>query len=120
MVIPKQFETLKDLEAMLLTCILGTLVSLKEDLISIQQAESYWFNDFTADLFEQMSLSDEIIDLINECNNLAQLQAVSTVYYDKLDELISTSKELLFECYTEYDEQDLPEIQEIEIKSMMN
>ncbi len=58
--------------------------------------------------------------MINEGTDLAELQAVSKVYYDKLDELIKTSKELLSQYYIEYDNEDLPEITEIEIKSMMN
>ena len=37
MIIPKQFEGLQDLEAMLLTSILGTFVALSEDLISFNR-----------------------------------------------------------------------------------
>ena len=77
MIIPKEFEGLQDLEAMLLTSMLGTFEALKEDLISIQQAESYWLSDFTAELFEEMKLSREIISLIQEGVQLKDLQQFS-------------------------------------------
>ena len=59
MVIPKSFDDGRDFESMLLTSILGTFIALKEDLISLKQAESYWFSDLTAEIFEELSLSAE-------------------------------------------------------------
>ncbi|MCR5067555.1 MAG: DUF3969 family protein [Erysipelotrichaceae bacterium] len=117
MIIPKEFEGLQDLEAMLLTSMLGTFEALKEDLISIQQAESYWLSDFTAELFEEMKLSNEIVALIQEGVQLKDLQQFTSLYYEKLDSLISSSKQLIARYYTEYDEIDR---NEIEIKSALN
>jgi hypothetical protein len=117
MIIPKEFEGLQDLEAMLLTSMLGTFEALKEDLISIQQAESYWLSDFTAELFEEMKLSQEIIALIQEGVQLKDLQQFSQLYYEKLDNLISSSKQLIARYYTEYDDFSK---NDIEITSILN
>ena len=104
MVIPKTFENGTDFETMLLTSLLGTFISLKEDLISLRQAESYWLSDFTADIFEELSLSDEIIELIQEGIRLKELEQFASLYHDKLDQLIQASKDLISRHYTEYDE----------------
>ncbi len=104
MVIPKTFENGSDFETMLLTSLLGTFVSLKEDLISYKQAESYWLSDFTAEIFEQLSLSEEIVNLIQEGITLKNLVQYSTIYQKKLDQLIQASKDLISRYYTEYDE----------------
>ena len=104
MVISKTFENGSDFETMLLTSLLGTFVSLKEDLISYKQAESYWLSDFTAEIFEQLSLSEEIVTLIQEGITLKNLVQYSTIYQKKLDQLIQASKDLISRYYTEYDE----------------
>ena len=104
MVIPKTFENGRDFETMLLTSLLGTFVSLKEDLISYRQAESYWLSDFTAEIFEQLSLSAEIVALIQEGITLKNLVQYTSVYQNKLDQLIQASKDLISRYYTEYDE----------------
>ena len=104
MIIPKEFEGLQDLEAMLLTSMLGTFEALKEDLISIQQAESYWLSDFTAELFEEISLSSEIISIIQQGIKLKELDSPSEEYFRKIDELRVLSKEHISRYYTEYDE----------------
>ena len=104
MVIPKTLENGSDFETMLLTSLLGTFVSLKEDLISYKQAESYWLSDFTAEIFEQLSLSEEIVTLIQEGITLKNLVQYSTIYQKKLDQLIQASKDLISRYYTEYDE----------------
>ncbi len=103
MVIPKSFEDVDDLEAMLLTSILGVLVALKEDLISYKQAESYWLSDFMADIFTQMRLSDNIVALLQESCELKELQGFTKQYYEKIDKLITDSKNLISQYYTEYD-----------------
>ena len=117
MIIPKEFEGLQDLEAMLLTSMLGTFEALKEDLLSIQQAESYWLSDFTAELFEEMKLSKEIISLIQEGIHLKELQPISSLYKEKLDSLITSAKELIARYYTEYDDH---EKEDFEITSVIN
>ncbi len=103
MVIPKSFEDVDDLEAMLLTSILGVLVALKEDLISYKQAESYWLSDFMADIFTQMRLSDNIVALLQESCELKELQGFTKQYYEKIDKLITDSKNLISQYYTEYE-----------------
>ena len=105
MVIPKSFEDIDDLEAMLLTSILGTLDALKEDLISYQQAENYWLSDFMAEMFEQMKLSSEIVNLLQESTKLKLLPIYSEAYYEKIQELIQRSKNIIAQYYTEYDSQ---------------
>ena len=105
MVIPKSFEDIDDLEAMLLTSILGTLDALKEDLISYQQAENYWLSDFMAEMFEQMKLSSEIVNLLQESTKLKSLPIYSDAYYEKIQELIQRSKNIIAQYYSEYDSQ---------------
>ncbi len=103
MVIPKSFEDVDDLEAMLLTSILGVLVALKEDLISYKQAESYWLSDFMADIFTQMRLSSDIVALLQESCELKELRGFTKQYYEKIDKLIADSKNLISQYYTEYE-----------------
>lgn len=106
MIIPKEFEGLEDLEAMLLTSILGTLEALKEDLISFKQAESYWLSGFTSELFEALNLSEDLVSLINESLSLKDLQPFTTIYQNKLNELLATTKKLIASHYTEYSTKD--------------
>ena len=115
MIVPKEFAGLQDLEAMLLTSMLGIFEALKEDLISLKQAENYWLSDFMADLFEQMKLSSEFIALIQEGTRLKELQPVSRIYYDKLDELIASSKQLIARYYTEYDDEN-----DLQVNNLIN
>lgn len=103
MVIPKEFEGLSDLEAMLLTSILGTFQALRDDLISFQQAENYWISSFTAELFESLQLSRELVDLMNEALTLKDLKEFTSLYNDKLDELLAETKMLMSKYYTEYE-----------------
>lgn len=117
MVIPKSFEDLQDLEAMLLTSILGVLVALKEDLISFKQAESYWLSDFMADIFEEMKLSEGIVKLLQESSHLKELQGYTKLYYEKVDKLIVESKNLISKYYTEYEDEDGEQFNE---KSMLS
>ena len=105
MVIPKQFEGLQDLEAMLLTSILGTFVALSEDLISYQQAESYWLSELTADLFEEMNLSEEIVTILHEGIKLKELMEFGNIYYEMIDKLIYDCKSLISSYYTEYQQE---------------
>ncbi|HPX32352.1 MAG TPA: DUF3969 family protein [Erysipelotrichaceae bacterium] len=106
MVIPKQFEGLQDLEAMLLTSILGTFVALSEDLISFRQAESYWLSELTADLFEEMNLSEEIVNILHEGIKLKELIEFGNIYYDTIDKLIYDCKSLIANYYTEYQQEE--------------
>ncbi|MBQ2213869.1 MAG: DUF3969 family protein [Erysipelotrichaceae bacterium] len=103
MVIPKSFENGYDFETMLLTSILGTFVSLKEELISYRQAESYWLSDLTAEIFEELSLSREIISLIQSGMELKDMDSDSEEFHQLIDQLIHDSKELISRHYTEYD-----------------
>lgn len=105
MVIPKQFEGLQDLEAMLLTSILGTFMALSEDLISYQQAESYWLSELTADLFEEMNLSEEIVTILHEGIKLKELMEFGSIYYETIDKLIYDCKALISSYYTEYQQE---------------
>lgn len=104
MVIPKSFDDGRDFESMLLTSILGTFIALKEDLISLKQAESYWFSDLTAEIFEELSLSAELVTIIQEGVQLKKLSQYSTIYEEQLDKLIEASKNLIARYYTDYDD----------------
>ena len=104
MVIPKSFSDGHDFETMILTSILGTFTALTEDLISFKQAESYWLSDLTAEIFEELSLSKEIVEIIQRGVQLKEYSDYPEVYDKKLDELISSSKELISRYYTEYDD----------------
>ncbi|MBR0385223.1 MAG: DUF3969 family protein [Erysipelotrichaceae bacterium] len=103
MLIPKAFADGKDFETMLLTSILGTFIALKEDLISYKQAASYWLSDLTAEIFEELELSGEIVALVHEGVHLQDLEQYSPAYNQRLDQLIAASKELINRYYTEYD-----------------
>ena len=103
MMIPKAFADGHDFETMLLTSILGTFIALKEDLISYKQAASYWLSDLTAEIFEELDLSGEIVTLIQEGVKLQSLDQYSDLYNQRLDQLIAESKELINRYYTEYD-----------------
>ena len=94
----------RDFESMLLTSILGTFIALKEDLISLKQAESYWFSDLTAEIFEELSLSAELVTIIQEGVQLKKLSQYSTIYEEQLDKLIEASKNLIARYYTDYDD----------------
>ncbi|MBR0230384.1 MAG: DUF3969 family protein [Erysipelotrichaceae bacterium] len=104
MVIPKSFSDGHDFETMILTSILGTFTALKEDLISFKQAESYWLSDLTAEIFEELSLSKEIVEIIQKGIQLKDYSDYPEVYDRKLDELIVCAKELISRYYTEYDD----------------
>lgn len=106
MIIPKQFEGIEDLESMLLTSILGTLISLKDNLISFKQAESYWFNDFTLELLEQMNMSKELITVFKKCLELKNYQTLHDCFIENVNFLILSVKELMNRYYTEYDSID--------------
>lgn len=103
MMIPKAFADSRDFETMLLTSILGTFIALKEDLISYRQAASYWLSDLTAEIFEELELSGEIVALIQEGVRLKDLEQYTPVYNERLDQLIAESKALINRYYTEYD-----------------
>ena len=101
-VIPKAFESSHDLECMILSSLLGTLVSLQNDLISFAQAENYWLSDISADLFEQFEFSQEIADLIKEGTALKELLSFPALYHQRLNELIQKTKNMIAQYYTDY------------------
>ncbi len=101
--IPKSFNS-DDFESLLLTSLLGVFVSLREDIISYKQAESFWLNELTAELFNQLALSDEIVELIELGIQLRQYEQYSTIYYQQIDRLIDSNKELINRYYTEYEQ----------------
>lgn len=103
-VIPKVFNGLNDLEAMLLTSLLGVMVGLKEDLISIQQGESYWLNETVIDTFKDIHLSDEMIDIYSRSLQIKNVEYQSEQYYQMIDEMLTAIKDRLGTYYTEYDE----------------
>lgn len=105
MIIPKSFQNGQDFESMLLTSLLGTFIALKEDLISLKQAENYWLSEFTEELFTQLKLSQETLDLVQRGIRLKEMEQYSPAYEQALDQLIADSKQLISRYYTEYDEQ---------------
>ena len=57
MVIPQDINSMDDLEAMILTSVLCIYVSLKDDLISLQQAQAYLLSLDTVKLFKELSFT---------------------------------------------------------------
>ncbi|MBR0137185.1 MAG: DUF3969 family protein [Erysipelotrichaceae bacterium] len=107
MVIPKQFNDMRDLETMLMSSLLGILECLKEDIISLQQAENYWIANAVIDTLEELQFSAEVIELFKECNDLFEDSRGNAVNEQQLLQLIDETKKLISANYTEYDDQGI-------------
>jgi len=106
MIIPKEINSMEDLEAMILTSVLGIFVSLKEDLISLQQAEGFLLSPDTVKLFKQIKFSSRLVTLVDKGSHLRDLELYSPAYEKQLDRLIASSKRLIGSYY---DENDIPD-----------
>jgi hypothetical protein len=60
----------------------------------------------TADLFEEMNLSEDIVYILHEGIRLKELLEFGNIYYDKIEELIYECKSLIANYYTEYRQED--------------
>jgi hypothetical protein len=105
-IIPKEINGMEDLEAMILTSVLGIYVSLKDDLISLKQAESYLLSVETVKLFKEIKFSNQLVSLIEKGTKLNALTPYSPEYFKQLDRLINSSKRLIGNYYTEYDDSE--------------
>jgi len=103
MIIAKEFKNDQDLEALQLTSLLGVLISLKEDIISIEQAKSYWLNDTMLDLLIDFEASDDLVLLTNDCIDLLDKE----LNLELLQAYIDRCKELISNLYTNYDDIDV-------------
>lgn len=103
MVIPQDVNSMDDLEAMILTSVLGIYVSLKDDLISLQQAQAYLLSLDTVKLFKELSFSKRLVSLIEKGAHLQDFPLYGEDYEKQLDKLIASSKRLIGRYYTEYD-----------------
>lgn len=107
MVIPKQFNDMKDLETMLMGNLLGILICLKEDIISLQQAENYWLPSSVVDTLEELQFTPETVDLFRRSEQLLEAARHSALNEQLLNELIEETKKMISANYTEYDEQSV-------------
>ncbi len=105
MVIPKQFNDMRDLETMLMSSLLGILDCLKEDIISLPQAENYWIANAVIDTLEELQFSSEVIELFKQCNEMFEESRGNTVREERLNQLIDETKKLISANYTEYEDQ---------------
>ncbi len=106
MVIPKTFEDSGDFGSLILTSVLGTLTALDKDLISLEQAESYWFSPFTRDIFRQLGMSDQLIGIIDDGIILKSLYSQEDMFRKELADLITRTEQLIETHYTNYNEFD--------------
>ena len=104
MVIPKQFENINDLETMLMGNLLGILICLRDDLISIQQARNYWLSEDVLEAFRPLDFTREVFELSQRCAQLFALPEVTMMGSGVLDELIEKTRKIIADNYTEYDD----------------
>ncbi|MBQ1827088.1 MAG: DUF3969 family protein [Erysipelotrichaceae bacterium] len=107
MVIPKQFNDMRDLETMLMSSLLGILECLKEDIISLPQAENYWIANAVIDTLEELQFSSDVIELFKQCNDMFEQSRGNAVSEEQLHKMIDETKKLISANYTEYDDQGM-------------
>lgn len=90
------------IEKLLLINILGTLEALKNKKVSIDESEAIIFTPYTFFTLEERDVDKKIIDLLQEC---CELEDVESLCPDKLDNVIEELKQrtlTLLDNYEEY------------------
>lgn len=67
---------MKESERLLSLIMLGSLVALEEEIISIDEAEAFLFNPYIVDKLKELHFSNSLIDIINEGCELEDLQSL--------------------------------------------
>ena len=75
-------------EKVILISIIGTLVALKNEKISLEEAESFIFSPYFSGKLKKSKIREEIVDLVDECCELEDIMSLLPDYlemtYDKL------------------------------------
>ena len=75
-------------EKVILISIIGTLVALKKEKISLEEAESFIFSPYFSGKLKKSKIREEIVDLVDECCELEDIMSLLPDYlemtYDKL------------------------------------
>ncbi|MGE6577830.1 DUF3969 family protein [Paenibacillus xylanexedens] len=69
---------------------LGMLTALEEGVVSLEEIEGYLFNPFTVDILEDITLNNEVIEIIKSG---CELEDVESLIPQKLKSTISGLKE---------------------------
>lgn len=89
------------IEKLFLVNILGTLEALKNKKISIDESEKIIFTPYTFDTLEEKGVNKKIIDLLQEC---CELEDVEFLCPEKLDKVIEELKQRTLNLLGEYEE----------------
>ncbi|MBP5577237.1 MAG: DUF3969 family protein [Treponema sp.] len=89
------------IEKLLLINILGTLEALKNKKVSIDESEAIIFTPYTFFTLEERGVDKKIIDLLQEC---CELEDVESLCPDKLDNVIEDLKQRTLTLLDKYEE----------------
>lgn len=75
-------------EKVILISIIGTLAALKNEKISLEEAESFIFSPYFSEKLKKSKIREEIVDIVDECCELEDIMSLLPDYlemtYDKL------------------------------------
>lgn len=89
------------IEKLFLINILGTLEALKNKKITIDESEKIIFTPYTFFTLEEKGVNKKIIDLLQEC---CELEDVESLCPDKLDKVIEELKQRTLVLLDKYEE----------------
>ncbi|MBR4248061.1 MAG: DUF3969 family protein [Treponema sp.] len=89
------------IEKLFLINILGTLEALKNKKITIDESEKIIFTPYTFFTLEEKGVNKKIIDLLQEC---CELEDVESLCPDKLDKVIEELKQRTLALLDKYEE----------------
>ena len=89
------------IEKLFLINILGTLEALKNKKITIDESEAIIFTPYTFFTLEEKGVNKKIIDLLQEC---CELEDVESLCQDKLDKVIEELKQRTLALLDKYEE----------------
>lgn len=82
-------EDINEIEAFVLILNIGLMNAIKDNAISIEEAENFFYSPYTMGRLESLGVSEKILDLIHlGC----ELEDVESLIPDKLDDSIKTIK----------------------------
>ncbi|NJH86154.1 DUF3969 family protein [Staphylococcus agnetis] len=89
------FENKEQLEKFTLITIHGLLYQLKNELISIENAEHIIFTPYIMEELSSLNVNSEIIDLIHKGTELEDLGAFNLSVKEAVSEFMNTTEKLL-------------------------
>ena len=88
-----------DIERLILTINIGLLFALRENVISIEEAERFLFTPFTYEKLKAMGIKSDIAEQIYKGCEIENIKSLlSTQYTTELNKLIFESLILLKKC----------------------